>query len=128
LVSAIAPVIVHGNTCVVVVDSAAPHLAIELGEVLATSDLPGGVVNLITGGREELLPHAVGHMDVDGIAAYGCTADEMKAVGVEGAESVKRVRCYDDPTPAQWRAEGEQSPYRILDFVEFKTAWHPIGV
>ena len=83
---------------------------------------------MITGGREELLPHAAGHMDVDGIAAYGCTTEEKKALGVEGAESVKRVHYYDDPTPAHWRGDGEQSPYRILDFVEFKTAWHPIGI
>ena len=128
LVSAMAPVIVMGNAVILIVEGDAPHLGIELAEVLATSDLPDGVVNIITGEREELASHVVGHMDVDGVAAYGSDEAGQRQMSLEGAESVKRVRFYDDPTAAKWRSDDQQSPYRILDFLEFKTAWHPVGV
>lgn len=127
LVSSVAPVIVGGNTTVVVVDGPAPHLAIELAEVLATSDLPGGVINLLTGDRDELLPHIGSHMDVDAVSAFGLEPQQRVDLEVAAAESVKRVKVYDELDDAGWKDGAAQSPYRILPFVEFKTAWHPIG-
>ncbi len=128
LVSAIAPVIVSGNTAVLVVDGPAPQLAVELGEVLATSDLPGGVVNILTGLREELIGHVAAHMDIDGIASYGTSTEDRTKLDLGAASSVKRVKHYADPEAAVWRTDATQSPYRILPFIEVKTAWHPMGV
>jgi len=128
LVSTIAPVILSGNTCIVVVDDPSPTVAIELAEVLATSDLPGGVVNILTGMRTELYGQAGAHMDVDAIFAVGSDTDEMKKLQVDAAESVKRTFFVDDGPPDAWLPETRQSPYWILPFVEIKTAWHPIGV
>lgn len=127
LVSAVAPVLAGGNTCVVVVDNNAPHVAIELAEVLATSDVPGGVVNLLTGFSEELLPHAASHMDIDAIVGFGLAGDIRRDLEVAAAESVKRVKVFPALDATAWRAESAQSPYRILPFVEFQTAWHPVG-
>ena len=127
-VSALAPIILSGNTAVIIIDGPAPQLAVELGEVFATSDLPGGVVNILTGLRDELIPWAARHMDIDAIACYGATDEERLLIGQGGAESVKRVKHYDDPDAVAWRQDVYQSPYRILPFVEFKTAWHPMGV
>lgn len=127
VVSTVAPVLVGGNAVVAIVDGVAPHVAIELAEVLATSDLPGGVVNVLTGDRAELLPHVGSHMDVDAVAAYGIEREQRATLEVAAADSVKRVSVYDDPGAAGWRKDDTQSPYRILPFVEFKTAWHPIG-
>ncbi|MGM0576962.1 MAG: aldehyde dehydrogenase family protein [Myxococcota bacterium] len=128
LVSAVAPIIVSGNAAIAVVSGDAPTVASELAEVLATSDLPGGVVNILTGLRDELIPHAAKHMDVDGLHCVGAGEEQERLVGVEAAESVKRVRFEDDADPDAWLGDDRQSPYRILPFVEFKTAWHPIGV
>ncbi len=127
LVSAIAPVIVGGNSCVVVVDNAAPHVAIEFAEVLATSDLPGGVVNLLTGHVDELIAHVGSHMDVDGVFAFGLELEARRGLELAAAESVKRVKVLDDRDAAGWRDSAAQSPYHILPFVEFQTAWHPVG-
>ncbi|MCB9730004.1 MAG: aldehyde dehydrogenase family protein [Deltaproteobacteria bacterium] len=128
LVSAIAPVIVSGNSVVVVVSGPAPTVAMELAEVLATSDLPGGVVNILTGLRDELAPHAARHMDVDGILCVGADDATRKLIGVEAAESVKRVHFEDDGDLSHWHDEARQSPYLIVPFVELKTAWHPMGM
>lgn len=128
LSAAVAPVVASGNACVVIVENEAPVVALDFGEVLATSDVPAGVLNLLTGRREELVPHASGHMDVNAIAFYGGEADEQRSVREAGAENVKRVVVYDDPGAQAWRAPDAASLYRILDFVEYKTAWHPIGV
>lgn len=128
LVSTMAPVIASGNACIVVVDDPAPTVAIELAEVLATSDLPGGVVNLLTGMRSELFSQAGSHMDVDAVFAVGSETDEMKKLQVDSAEAVKRTFFIDDAEPAGWRDDSRQSPYWILPFIEVKTAWHPIGV
>lgn len=127
LVSAIAPVIVAGNTAVLVVENDAPTVAIDFAEVLNNSDLPGGVINILTGKHDELVGHAAGHKDVDGILFFGPTPDQKRAIAVEAAETVKRVKFYDDPKAKGWRSDDQQSPYRIMPFVEFKTAWHPIG-
>jgi acyl-CoA reductase-like NAD-dependent aldehyde dehydrogenase len=126
LVSSFAPLIVSGNTVVAIVDNDAPQIAIEFAEVLNNSDLPGGVVNLLTGKRDELIGHVGGHKDVDGIVAYGADDEQEEQLALEGAESVKRVKFKDDP--ADWTSDDCQSPYWILPFVEFKTNWHPVGV
>ncbi len=126
LVSAIAPLIVSGNAVIAVVDNEAPMLAMEFAEVLNNSDLPGGVINILTGLRSELAGHVGGHRDVDGVIAYGASDEEEELLGVEGAENVKRTKFADDPD--DWTSDDCQSPYRIMPFVEFKTNWHPVGV
>ncbi|MFB6345328.1 MAG: aldehyde dehydrogenase family protein [bacterium] len=125
VVSGIAPVITAGNTFIGIVGDNAPTVAMEFAEVLNNSDLPGGVVNLLTGYRDELLGHVGGHRDVDGIVSYGASDEEKKKLTLEGAESVTRVEFEDDPE--DWTDDSLRSPYRILPFVEFKTAWHPTG-
>lgn len=132
LVSAVAPVILSGNTAVVVVEGEAPQLAIDLAEALATSDLPAGVVNILTGPRDELVPHAASHMDVNAIAFHCAKSDEdgplLASLQQEAAHNVKRVRVDEDRTADAWRRPDAQSLYSIQDFIEWKTAWHPIGV
>lgn len=125
LVSALAPIIVSGNTTVAIVDNEAPTAAMEFAEVLNNSDLPGGVVNIITGLRDELRGHVGGHRDVDGVISYGASAEEREELALEGAQNVKRVEFEEEAE--DWSRSANQSPYDILPFVEFKTAWHPIG-
>jgi acyl-CoA reductase-like NAD-dependent aldehyde dehydrogenase len=124
LVSVVAPVITTGNTCVVIASEAHPLTAITLGEVMATSDLPGGVVNVLTGSVAELGPWLAGHMDVHGLDLTG-VADAQLATELEAtaAENLKRVR----------RAREEDlfaTPEldRMTTFLETKTVWHPMGV
>ena len=127
LVTSFAPLIVSGNTVVVVVDHDHRSVAIDFAEVLHCSDLPGGVINILTGFRDELLGHISGHRDVDGIAVFDATKEEQKSIGTEAADTVKRVHFYDTPKKSDWTHKTAQSPYWILPFVEFKTAWHPMG-
>ncbi len=129
LVSRLAPVIVSGNTAIVVASESRPLPAVTLTEVFATSDVPGGVVNLITGLRRELVQHLAGHMDVNGLDAFGLDPAQATAIEELGTENVKRVArppsrgldAYD------WLSPAAQSPYLIGQFVETKTVWHPIG-
>ena len=116
LVSRIAPVIVGGNTVVVVASETFPIAALELAEAIATSDLPGGVVNLLTGFRAELAPVLAAHMDVNAIDLTGA-GDETRDLEVLAADNVKRVV----------RSRGDQSPWEISAFLELKTVWHPVG-
>ena len=125
LVSLVAPAIVSGNTVVALASEKTPYPAILLGEMLATSDLPGGVVNLLTGLRKELVPTFATHAHLRGISAVA-TADERKVIRLGAAESVKRVH-FADGGEASWFGEAAQSLYAIRDFLEFKTTWHPIG-
>jgi acyl-CoA reductase-like NAD-dependent aldehyde dehydrogenase len=114
LVSRLAPVLAGGNTAVVIASEVHPRAAIELAEVLATSDVPGGVVNILTGRRDELAPHLASHLDVDALDLDRGDADLERAA----AENVKRVV----------HARGDvQSPYEISSFLELKTVWHPMG-
>jgi acyl-CoA reductase-like NAD-dependent aldehyde dehydrogenase len=117
LVSRIAPAVVGGNAVVALVSETNPLAAIELAEVLATSDVPGGVVNLLTGQRTELAPWLAAHMDVNAIDLTG--ADGLRAdLEQAAAENVKRVVL---------GAPDAQSLYEISAFLELKTVWHPIG-
>lgn len=127
LVTAMAPIIVSGNTAVIVVDHDSRSIAMDLAEVLHCSDLPGGVVNILTGFRDELRDHIAGHRDLDGIAIFDGGVEERREIETTGAESVKRVHSYEAPEGEGWRSDDAQSPYWIMPFVEFKTAWHPMG-
>jgi acyl-CoA reductase-like NAD-dependent aldehyde dehydrogenase len=127
LVSLVAPVILAGNTAVVLASPTKPLPALTFSEIIATSDLPSGVINIITGDRAELAPHFASHMDVNAIV--DATGDEK--IGRElqrgGGFNVKRyVR--RDLSPTAWETDEAESPYWILDTVEMKTAWHPIGL
>lgn len=127
LVSLLAPVILSGNTAVVIAPDKAPLPALTFAEILATSDLPGGVVNILAGRQAELLPHIAGHMDVNAIVD-GTGDPAVEAVLRGGvATNLKRYANHSLPEPAWFTARGED-PYWILDTVEFKTAWHPIGI
>jgi aldehyde dehydrogenase (NAD+) len=128
LLSQIAPVILSGNTVVCLASEAYPYPAIVLGEMLAVSDLPGGVVNILTGFRKELVPTFSTHTHIRGVSAI-VNAEEKKALQLGAAESIKRVRARKrgEKDGIDWSSEKSQSLYEIRDFVEFKTTWHPIG-
>jgi acyl-CoA reductase-like NAD-dependent aldehyde dehydrogenase len=118
LVSRLLPALVGGNAVVAVASERHPLAAIELAEALATSDLPAGVVNILTGHREELAPWLAGHMDVNAIDLTGVDGDLAELERLS-AENVKRViRSTPDA----------QSPWEIESFLELKTVWHPIGL
>ncbi|HEY6738979.1 MAG TPA: aldehyde dehydrogenase family protein [Actinopolymorphaceae bacterium] len=124
-VSVVAPAIVSGNTCVVVVATERPLPAITLAEVLATSDLPGGVVNVLTGRVPEIAPWLAGHLDVNAIDLTGVTDPSLATdLEVAAAENLKRVRRPPVPAP-DWTADPGLD--RIAALIEHKTVWHPIG-
>jgi acyl-CoA reductase-like NAD-dependent aldehyde dehydrogenase len=124
LVSRLAPAIVSGNTAVVLASEAMPLSAVTLSEVLATSDVPGGVVNILTGHADELVPWLAGHMDVNAIDVTGVAGDRREEVERLAAENVKRVLA---GPAADLRSRDAQSPYEITASMEMKTVWHPIG-
>jgi acyl-CoA reductase-like NAD-dependent aldehyde dehydrogenase len=124
LVSRVAPAIVSGNTAVVVASERSPLPAVSLAEVMATSDVPGGVVNILTGVTAELVPWLAGHMDVNAIDVTGVPADLLTEAEELAAENVKRVHRGPDVDPF---SDAAQSPYEITALTEFKTVWHPIG-
>jgi acyl-CoA reductase-like NAD-dependent aldehyde dehydrogenase len=128
LLSQIAPVILSGNTVVCLASEKYPYPAIVLGEMLAVSDLPGGVVNILTGYRKELVPTFATHTHIRGVSAV-VNAEEKKKLQLGAAESIKRVRARKrgENERIDWAADKSQSPYEIRDFIEFKTTWHPIG-
>jgi acyl-CoA reductase-like NAD-dependent aldehyde dehydrogenase len=119
VVRRVAPALCGGNTVVVLAPEASPLAALTLAEVLATSDVPGGVVNVLGGYRRELLPWLAGHMDVNAVDVAGCAPDEVAEIEKAAAENVKRV---------VKNRPGEMSPLLITAFMEMKTVWHPIGV
>src|SRR5713226_2585142 len=115
LVRRVAPALCGGNAVVVLAPEKDPLPALTLAEVLATSDLPAGVANVLSGYRKELLPWLASHMDVNAIDVAGCTDEEVTEIEKAAADNVKR-------------APGEMSPYLITAFMEMKTVWHPVGV
>ncbi len=125
LVSSIAPVIAGGNTCVVLASEKYPLSAITLAEVLNSSDVPGGVVNILTGYRKELLEHFASHMDVNAVVYYGNDPDQIRALQDAAPGNVKRVFVRDE---TEFTSGNARSPYPILDTVEIKTTWHPVGL
>jgi acyl-CoA reductase-like NAD-dependent aldehyde dehydrogenase len=127
LVSTLAPVILSGNSAVAIASEKHPLPALTFAEILATSDLPGGVVNILSGQSQELLPHIAGHMDINAI---------VNASGVEGTDlalqsgtavNLKRY-ARRGLAAAEWFGPAGEDAYWILDTVEFKTVWHPIGL
>jgi acyl-CoA reductase-like NAD-dependent aldehyde dehydrogenase len=119
VVRRLSPALCGGNVVIAVAAESHPLPALTLAEVFATSDVPAGVVNILSGQRKELLPWLASHMDVNAIDVAGCTTDEIKAVEESAAGNVKRVIKVTDK---------ERSPYLIVAFMEMKTVWHPIGV
>ena len=113
-----------GNTAVVIASERSPLPAVSLAEVLATSDVPGGVVNILTGRTGELVPWLASHMDVNGLDVTGVPAELLADAERAAAENVKRVHRAPDADPF---VEAAQSPYEITAFTEFKTVWHPMG-
>jgi acyl-CoA reductase-like NAD-dependent aldehyde dehydrogenase len=130
LVSRLAPVVVSGNAAVVLASEARPLPAVTLSEVLATSDVPGGVVNVITGYKRELVPWLASHMDVNALDLFGVPPDMRTATEEAAVESMKRVaRPPRDAATFDWLDDDRaQRPEWIAAFLEMKTVWHPIGV
>jgi acyl-CoA reductase-like NAD-dependent aldehyde dehydrogenase len=127
LVSLIAPAILSGNTVVAVASEKYPLPAVTFSEILATSDLPGGVVNLLTGKRADLLDHFASHMDINAIVDGTGSVECGKRLQAGVAANLKRYNDYS-LAPTDWATARAEDPYRILGTVEFKTAWHPIGL
>ena len=120
LVSVVAPILAGGNTCVVLASSSKPLCSVTFAEVLHSSDVPGGVVNLLTGFRKELLSHMTSHMDVNAVIYCGSEEEEIKTVQTNAALNVKRTIILEKTD--------KQGPYLILDTQEVKTTWHPVGI
>jgi acyl-CoA reductase-like NAD-dependent aldehyde dehydrogenase len=123
LVSVIVPVIAGGNTCIVLGSYTKPLCLVTFAEVLNSSDVPGGVVNMLTGKSEELAPYFADHMDVNAIVC--CEKDDtmQKMIQEKASLNMKRVLMYDE---VNWQNDAGQSPYLIMDTQEIKTTWHPI--
>ncbi len=127
LVGAILPVILSGNTCVVLASEVDPRTAIVFAESLATSDLPGGVVNILTGQVKEVLPHLAKHMEVNALDLHGVDGALQKSVEEASAINVKRVRSRSLSSAEWFDSVKSESPRWIERFVEMKTIWHPAG-
>jgi len=117
LIDAIAPIIVGGNTVVVLASTKAPLSAMSFAEVIATSDVPGGVINVLTGKKEEIAPWMASHMDIDGLDISGVALKSHGEIRIAGAENLKRIYSFTSADPG-----------RILAYLENKTVWHPIGL
>jgi aldehyde dehydrogenase (NAD+) len=126
LVSLFAPAITSGNTVVALASASQPYPAILLGEMLATSDLPGGVVNLLTGFRKEMVPTFATHTHLRALSGVA-NAEQRKALALGAADSVKRLHLLKAEEATDWSADATQSLYALRDTLEFKTTWHPIG-
>jgi acyl-CoA reductase-like NAD-dependent aldehyde dehydrogenase len=123
LVSVIAPVIAGGNTCIVLASFTKPLCAVTFAEVLNSSDVPGGVVNILTGKVAELASYFADHMDVNALVFCENDADTRKMMQEKASLNIKRVVLYNK---INWLTENGQSPYFIMDTQEIKTTWHPI--
>jgi len=124
LISLMAPVIVGGNTCVILSSSSKPLCSVSFAEVLNSSDVPSGVVNILTGFRKELLSQFASHMEIMAMAYAGDSKEEKATIEAQAVENLKRVRAYMN---FDWDRESSQGPYFILDYQETKTTWHPVG-
>ena len=125
LISVVAPVIVGGNTCVLLSSEVNPMVSISFAEVLNTSDVPHGAVNILTGERKELISHFASHNDVNSIIYCGDNNEEIKQIENLSVGNLKRVSIYKRKN---WDNENSQSPYFIEKHHEVKTIWHPIEV
>jgi len=125
LVSVILPVIIGGNTCIVLAAQNHSVTAIDFAEVLHASDVPGGVINILTGYRNELLTHFSTHMDVNAVIFTGNDTAEIKTIQTNSASNVKRALIWNN---LNWAEASSQNPYLIMDLQEIKTTWHPVGI
>ncbi len=123
LVSVIAPVIAGGNSCVVLGSFTKPLCVVTFAEVLNSSDVPGGVVNILTGNPAELVGYFADHMDVNAVISCDKNVEVQKLIQEKASLNMKRVVKYDD---VNWQTDAGQSPYFIMDTQEIKTTWHPI--
>jgi acyl-CoA reductase-like NAD-dependent aldehyde dehydrogenase len=127
-VTRLLPALVSGNTVVAIASESKPLVSITFAEVLETSDVPPGVVNIITGHKKELVPWLAAHMDVNAIDVTGVAAADRQATENTAAENVKRAVRFDSDK-YKWDDERHaQSLYAIYDFLEIKTVWHPMGM
>jgi acyl-CoA reductase-like NAD-dependent aldehyde dehydrogenase len=117
-IAGIAPIIASGNTVIALASEVAPLPAMSFAEVIATSDVPAGVINILTGKSAELAPWFASHMDIDGLDISGLDSKLVTEIKVAGAQNLKRIHSFKDVA----------TPGRILAFMESKTVWHPIGV
>lgn len=125
LVSVIAPAIAGGNTCVALASETMPLCSITFGEVLHSSDVPGGVVNILTGKIKELIPHFSKHMDVNAIVYCGEDKSVIAQIKSNSVSNLKRTIIQKN---SNWMGNNAEGPYFIIDTQEIKTTWHPIGV
>ena len=123
LISQIAPTIAGGNTCVVLASENKPLCSVTLAEVLSTSDVPGGVINILTGNRKELIPHFATHMDVNALVYCGDNSAEIKSIHEAAVDNLKRVMIRDG---GGYVSDKYENPYLISSLQETKTTWHPI--
>ena len=123
LISQIAPTIAGGNTCVVLASENKPLCSVTLAEVLSTSDVPGGVINILTGNRKELIPHFASHMDVNALVYCGDNAAEIKTIHEAAVDNLKRVVIRGS---GDYVSDKYENPYLISSLQETKTTWHPI--
>jgi acyl-CoA reductase-like NAD-dependent aldehyde dehydrogenase len=123
LVSVIAPVIAGGNTCIVLASETKPLCAVTFAEVLNSSDVSGGVVNILTGKPSELVKYFADHMDINSIVYCENDVETKKLIQEKGSLNVKRVVLYDK---VKWNTDEAETPYFIMDTQEIKTTWHPI--
>ena len=129
LVSTVLPVVTGGNTVVALASALDPRTALIFCECVATSDMPGGVINVLTGSAKELSPHLAKHREVNGIDAWIVDADLRKLVEAEGSDSVKRVTTRVPMDTEAWLDDRKgQGLGWIERFLETKTVWHPVGV
>ncbi len=127
LVSLVAPALLSGNTAVVLASQAFPLPAITFAEIIATSDVPGGVLNILSGVRKELAPGMASHMDVNALVDGSGDPEIVTLLREGAAANLKRVSS-PELAANDWFTEKAADPYRILDTLEFKTAWHPVGI
>lgn len=127
LVSMMSTAVLGGNSTVILASGKHPLPAITFAEVLATSDIPAGVVNILTGDREELAPHFATHMDINAVIDGSGDGEIRKQIREGSAVNLKRVAFHNLSTAA-WPTKAAEDPYRILDTLEMKTVWHPVGV
>lgn len=128
IVTAALPPLAAGNALVVVASERDPRTAIVFAECVATSDLPGGACNVLTGSRAELAPVLASHMDVNALGAVGLDAETERRLGELAAENVKRTRFEAAPDPDGWYGDAFQTLDRVLAFTEIKTIWHPAKI
>ncbi|MEX0646623.1 MAG: aldehyde dehydrogenase family protein [Balneolaceae bacterium] len=125
LISLLAPVIAGGNCCVILASEKNPLPAVSFGEVMHASDVPGGVANILTGFRNEMVDPLSSHMDINAVLNAADTKDLRKLIDENASISVKRVVHY---STEDWFDDVHENPYQILEFQEIKTTWHPVGM